>query len=188
VTDDVTKLLGRFCRADPAATADLFAVLYTELRGLARREFRRERSDHTLQPTALVHEVFMRLVPQRGREWKNRAQFLAVCAQAMRQVLIDHARRRGARKRRSGPRLALDEVNEPGARPVLSEVDLMDLDRGLRDLAKLDERRALVLEMRYFAGMTLPEIAAALDRSEWEVKKDWMVAKAWLTRRLRESR
>jgi RNA polymerase sigma factor (TIGR02999 family) len=155
---------------------------------MARRALSHERRDHTLQPTALVHEAFVRLVPQHTKAWHNREHFFAVCARLMRQVLVDHARRRKARKRGSGElRVALDDVQGALA-AVSSEVDLLQLDEALDALAEIDGPRARVVEMRYFAGMTVPEIGLVLGRAEWDVKKDWKIAKSWLAHRLKEAR
>lgn len=187
--NDVTGLLRRWSGGDSEAFGDLLPLVYAELRRLARSALRRERSYHTLQPTALVNEAFLRLVPQQEKDWLNREQFFAVCAQLMRQVLVDHARKRGAQKR--GPaqlRVELDEGNLASAEKPAQEIELLHLDRVLRELAEIDARRTRVVEMRYFAGMTIPEIAVVLGVSEWDVKKDWTLAKAWLRRRLRNAR
>jgi RNA polymerase sigma factor (TIGR02999 family) len=185
VAEDLTHLLGRWHRDEPGALGDLMPAVYAELRSQARRALRRERGDHTLQPTALVHEAFLRLVPQQRKRWQNRQHFFAVCAALMRQVLVDHARRRAAAKRGSGAlRIPLEEV-AAGPRGRSPEVDLLPLDRALADLARIDAARASLVEMRAFAGMTVPEIARVLGRSEWEVTKDWKLARAWLARRLR---
>jgi RNA polymerase sigma-70 factor, ECF subfamily len=186
VADDLTQLLGRWNRGEPDALAEIIPVVYAELRELARRALRRERRDHTLQPTALVHEAFVRLVPQQAKEWQNRDHFFAVCASLMRQVLVDHARRRRAAKRGSGEiRVTLDEAGGRLPASAPPDVELLALDDVLTELARIDERRARVVEMRYFAGMAIPEIAVVLGRAEWDVKKDWQLAKAWLARRLR---
>jgi RNA polymerase sigma factor (TIGR02999 family) len=188
VADDVTELLHRWKGGDSDAISDLFPVVYTELRRLARRALSGERSGHTLQPTALVHEAYLRLVPQRGKEWANREHFFCVCAQLMRQVLVDHARRRGAKKRDPERlRVELDEGSVAAPAKSPHEVDLLQLEDVLTALAGVDARRARVVEMRYFAGMTVPEIAVVLGVPEWDVKKDWTLARAWLRRRLRES-
>jgi RNA polymerase sigma factor (TIGR02999 family) len=184
VADDLTQLLGRWTRGEPDALGDLIPAVYSELRTLAARALRRERREHTLQPTALVHEAFVRLVPQQAKPWQNREHFFAVCASLMRQVLVDHARRRRAAKRGAGDvRVALEDAD--GARAAVPDVELLALDAVLSDLARIDERRARVVEMRYFAGMAIPEIALVLGRTEWDVKKDWQLARAWLARRLR---
>jgi RNA polymerase sigma factor (TIGR02999 family) len=186
MADDLTQLLRRWNRGERDALGELLPLVYADLRRLARNALRRERTDHTLQPTALVHEAFLRLVPQQAKEWQNREQFFAVCAGLMRQVLVDHARRRKAHKRGAGAlRVELDEAGAAvaGAPPG---VDLLQLDQALTELASIDGSRARVVEMRYFAGMTVPEIGGVLGRSEWDVKKDWKLAKAWLARRLKE--
>jgi RNA polymerase sigma-70 factor (ECF subfamily) len=185
MADDLTQLLRRWNRGERDALGELFPLVYADLRRMARGALRRERSDHTLQPTALVHEAFLRLVPQQAKDWQNREQFFAVCAGLMRQVLVDHARRRKAGKRGAGAlKVALDEVVDPAA--AAPGIDLLELDQALTELEEIDGSRARVVEMRYFAGMTLPEIGGVLGRSEWDVKKDWKLAKAWLARRLKE--
>jgi RNA polymerase sigma-70 factor (ECF subfamily) len=184
--DDLTRLLDRWNRGEPEALAELIPVVYSELRTLAARALRRERREHTLQPTALVHEAFVRLVPQQAKPWQNRDHFFAVCASLMRQVLVDHARRRRAAKRGAGDvRVTLTEAEGRSSAAVPPDVELLALDAVLSDLARIDERRARVVEMRYFAGMAIREIALVLGRSEWDVKKDWQLARAWLARRLR---
>jgi len=185
---DLTRLLHRWNRGEPEALGELFPLVYAELRRLARRALSRERRGHTLQPTALVHEAFLRLVPQQDKSWQNREHFFAVCAGLMRQVLVDHARRRGALKRGSGGlKVTLTEADAAGP-PAGEALDLLQLDDALTELARIDADRARVVEMRYFAGMTVPEIAVALGRAEWDVKKDWTLAKAWLARRLKDLR
>jgi RNA polymerase sigma factor (TIGR02999 family) len=185
--DEVTRRLRRWSGGEETALEEVLPLVYAELRRMARQALRRERSDHTLQPTALVHEAFLRLAPQGGKDWQNREHFLAVCAQLMRQVLVDHARRHRAQKRGSGGlKVSLDEA--PGAAALTPrDVDLLQLDRALDDLQAVDAPRARVVEMRYFAGMSIPEVARALGRSEWEVKKDWTLARAWLARRLKQA-
>jgi RNA polymerase sigma factor (TIGR02999 family) len=184
--EDVTRLLQRWSGGEKDALGELLPLVYAELRGLARRALSRERPDHTLQPTALVHEAFLRVAPQQGKGWQNREHFFAVCAQVMRQVLVDYARRRRARKRGAGGVLvSLQEggPEEPAAAGV--GFDLLHVDQALTDLAAIDGRRARVVEMRYFAGMTVREISLVLGQPEWDVKKDWTLAKAWLARRLK---
>lgn len=189
MADELTQLLRRWNRGERDALGELFPLVYADLRRLARGALRGERRDHTLQPTALVHEAFLRLVPQQAKEWQNREHFFAVCARLMRQVLVDHARRRRALKRGSGElRVALDEAPGTAASVAPPEVDLLQLDQALAELERIDGPRARVVEMRYFGGMTVTEIGHVLGRSEWDVKKDWKLAKAWLARRLRESR
>ena len=180
--DDLTLLLDRWHRGDQEALASIVAIAYAELRAVARKALRAEQPGHTLQPTALVHETYLRLVPQQGKPWQNREQFFAVCAGLMRRVLVDHARRRRAAKRGSGGiRVTIEQAQPQAPAPA---ADLLPLDSALTELARIDERRARVVEMRYFAGMSVAEIATASDRPEWDVKKDWKLAKAWLARRL----
>jgi RNA polymerase sigma factor (TIGR02999 family) len=189
MAEDLTRLLHRWNHGEAEALDELFPLVYVELRRLARWALGRERRDHTLQPTALVHEAFLRLVPQQEKDWQNREHFFAVCAGLMRQVLVDHARRRRALKRGSGGlKVTLDEAAGAAAPGRGDPVDLLRLDEALAGLARLDARRAQVVEMRYFAGMTLPEIARSTSRPEAEVKKDWTLAKAWLARRLKDLR
>lgn len=183
--EDITRLLRQWSAGRPEALQELVPALYGELRRLARRALRQERGEHTLQPTALVHEAFLRLVPQQKKDWKNRQHFLAVCAQVMRQILVDYARTRNAQKRGGGEvRMSLDAVAGIQATTPAATVDVLLLDRALRQLSEIDAPRARIVELRYFAGMTLQEIGAAFDRPEWEVKKDWMLAKAWLKKQM----
>jgi RNA polymerase sigma factor (TIGR02999 family) len=169
--------------------SDLLPLVYAELRRRARRALRGERSDHTLQPTALVNEAYLRLVPQQSKDWVNREHFFSVCAHLMRQVLVDHARKRGAIKRNPGKlKVQLDEGKIASPVTPADGVELLHFDRVLSDLAGIDARRARVVEMRYFAGMTIPEIALVLGVHEPDVKKDWTLAKVWLRRRLGRAR
>lgn len=180
---DVTELLEAACRGDSRAADELLPVVYGQLRELARSQLRGERADHTLQATALVHEAYVRLVGQRTAGWDNRAQFLAVAAKAMRRILVDHARARAAVKRgRREPGATLDEVVD---RLECSAPDLLLLDEALRDLARVDARKASVVELRFFAGLTMPEVAAAMQVPLRTVTRDWTFAKAWLYERLR---
>jgi len=164
---------------DRAAVAgELLPLVYDTLRDLAARHLRRERPDHLLQPTALVHEVFMRLVDQTRVSWQGRTHFLAVAAQAMRRVLIDHARGRKRLRRGGGrPVVALDDEH---AVPAVSEDDVLVIHDALDELARLDPRQAQVVELRFFAGMTVEEVAAELGLSKRTVEDDWTHAKAWL--------
>jgi RNA polymerase sigma factor (TIGR02999 family) len=182
---DVTRLLRRWTQGEQDALGDLLPAVYAELRRLARRALKHERGEHTLQATALVHEAFLRLVPQQKKDWQNREHFFAVSAQLMRQVLVDHARRRLAGKRGSGDlRIALDDVENRAPVSGPDGIDMLHLDRALTELGKIDARRARIVEMRYFAGMTVREIGVVTGRPEWDVKKDWMLAKTWLRRYL----
>jgi len=172
--------------SDPAPLpAEDLALLYGELRALAADFLVRERSDHTLQPTALVHEAWIRLSAQDDSRWANRAQFFALAAQAMRRVLIDHARRKQAGKRGGGLRRI---TLSPDVAPELdsSDVDLLVLDEALERLAALDARQARVVELRFFAGLTVEEVAEALGASARTVASQWRLARAWLSRELGE--
>lgn len=158
------------------------AVVYEPLRALAQGYFRNQPASHTLQPTALVHEVFLRVVDQKDAAWKDRAHFLAVCAKAMRGILVDHARAKGAQKRGGErERVPLDSAL---ALTKADEVDLLDLEEHLALLATLNERQARIVECRCFSGMTIPEVAEALGVSPRTVDDDWSMARAWLGARL----
>jgi RNA polymerase sigma factor (TIGR02999 family) len=179
---DVTELLLSWSGGDRDAPAKLMPLVYDELRRLARDHLRRERPGHTLQPTALVNEVYLRLVDQRRVSWQTRAQFFGLAAQLMRHVLVDHARARAAAKR-GGPvhKLSLDEAcMAPGE--VAAE--LVALDDALVRLAAVDERKSRVVEMRFFGGLSVEETAEALGVSDKTVMRDWRVAKVWLHREL----
>lgn len=163
----------------------LMGLVYEPLRSLANRHFQHQPASHTLQPTALVHEVSLRVVDRDRIEWQDRAHFFAVCSRAMRGILVDHARRMNAAKRgRDGARVTLDDAfaaEERGA------IDLLDLEEHLTHLATLNERHARIVECRFFSGMTIPEVASALGVSERTVTEDWTMARAWLGARLERS-
>ncbi len=181
----ITQILmdSREAGADDAS-ARLAEALYPELRRLASALMRRERQDHTLQPTALVGEAFLRLVDQSKVEWKDRAHFLGIAARVMRQILVDHARRHGAAKRGAGVQMVtLDDKPSAGGGPV----ELLLVNDALDRFALLDERGARVVEMRVFGGLTIDEIAAALGVSRRTVDNDWAVARMWLARELSAS-
>ena len=160
---------------------ELTPRVYAELKAMAERRLRGERPGHTLQPTALVHEVYLRLLEQRQLAWDNRGQFFAIAAQVMRRLLVDHARARVALKRGGAERpLNLDvEAAEPER-----EIDLLRLDEALQRLVALDPDQARLVEMRYFAGLTIEETAEALGSSPATVKREWALARAWLRREL----
>ncbi len=175
----LTQTLVDTSELDPAeAVRQLMPLVYDELRALAEKHLRSENAGHTLQPTALVHEVFMRLVEQSRVNWKGRAHFLAVSAQAMRRILVDHARARG-RVKRGGEwrRVVLDELLAP---PKLREVDSVALNDALETLATLDEQQARIVELRFFGGMSVAEVAHVLGVSKRKIEGDWTHAKAWL--------
>jgi RNA polymerase sigma factor (TIGR02999 family) len=174
--------LGEDPAASRALTDRLFELVYDELRRLATGVMRGERRDHTLQPTALVHEAYYRLVDQAAIQWQSRAHFFGVVARAMRQLLVEHARRRARIKRGGGwERVAFDEQLGLAA---VSEADILELDEALTRLAEMDERMCRVVELRVFAGMTAQEVGHVLGVTRRTVHNDWHVARVWLTREL----
>ncbi len=178
----ITRLLSDTAAGNAGAAAELFPLVYDELRRLAASALRRERQAHTLQPTALVHEVFLRMVDGTGR-WQDRTHFVAIAARAMRRVLVDHARARNAIKRGGGElRVSLDDIEL--AADAATDVDLVALDAALGRLAALDERQARIVELRFFGGLTVEETAALIGASDRTVKRDWQMARAWLKREL----
>ena len=182
---DVTDLLLSWRQGDAAALDRLVPLVYDELRRVARRHLRGESPGHALQATALVHEVYLRLVDVNRMTLTNRAHFLGVAGTLMRQILVDHARRQRADKRGGGATaLALDEAL-PAA--WISSVDVLALDQALEALSVIDLRQCRVVELRFFAGLTIDEAAAALEISPTTVEREWAVAKAWLFRRLSPS-
>ena len=183
---EVTRLLGEYRRGDRAALDRIVPLVYGELRRIAARALRREREGHTLQPTALVHEAYMRMVEQEGVEWQNRAHFLACAANAMRRILVDSARARRAGKRGGGAnRETLSEALEVAA---AQPVDLVALDDALSALAALHARQAQVVELRYFGGLSIEETAEVLGVSPATVSNDWALARGFLRRELSRGR
>jgi RNA polymerase sigma-70 factor, ECF subfamily len=184
--DDVTALLRRWSGGDRGAFDELVPVVYGELRRIARRALANERSAHTLQPTALVHEAFLRLVDERAMTWQNRAHFFAVAAGVLRRILVDHARRRLAQKRGGGAVVSGGSAwIELAAGEAVSAEEVLALDAALAELARLDPERSRVVELRYFAGLTVEETAASLGVSTATVKRDWAAARAFLHREMR---
>ena len=179
---DVTSLLIEWRRGDEAALARLIPIVYGELRRVARARLRGEGSDHTLQTTALVHEAYLRLVGLDRMTLQNRTHFFAMAARLMREILVDHARRKNALKRGGG--VTMFSVEEVAAGAESCVVDVLALDQALSDLSSLDERLCRVVELRFFAGLSIAEAAEALDVSSATVERDWTVAKAWLLQRL----
>ncbi len=176
-SNDVTVLLGRIRSGEESAQAELYNVVYDELRRLARRHMRGERGAHTLQPTALVNEAFLRLFGDVVSA-TDRKHFFALASQTMRRVLVDHGRSRNAEKRGGGVEiLSLDERNPADGHDI---TDILILDEALSRLEKVDARPCRVVEMRFFAGLTESEIAEALSVSEITVRRDWRFARAWL--------
>jgi len=180
--NDVTALLLSWSDGDRDAPAKLMPLVYDELRRLARVHLRRERPDHTLQPTALVNEVYLRLIDQQRVSWQTRAQFFGLAAQLMRHVLVDHARTRAAAKR--GGLLQKLSLDDAWMAPEEVAAELVALDEALVRLAMIDERKSRVVEMRFFAGLSVEETAEALGVSDKTVMRDWRIAKLWLHREL----
>ncbi len=176
----ITELLKEWSRGDPTALDRLIPLIYRDLRAMAGRHLRREGPTCTLQPTELVHEVFLRFQEAQQPNWENRTHFFGTAAEIMRRILIDQSRRRKAAKR-DGLRVALEEA-EGQAAP--RSVELEQLDEAIRRLGEIDPRAAEVVKLRYFAGLDIEETAAALEVSPATVKREWTVAKAWLLRAL----
>jgi RNA polymerase sigma-70 factor, ECF subfamily len=186
----VTQVLAEVAAGSDSAAARLLPLVYDELRALARNHFRRQRSDHTLEPTALVHEAFLRLVGGEAGKLRDRAHFFAVAATAMRQILIDHARRRQAAKRGGElQRVALDAAAPPADDAALSVggVDVLTLEDALQKLAERDPRKARVVELRVYGGLTCEQAAEVLGVSPKTVEGDWYMARAWLRSALSEA-
>jgi len=167
--------------ADFGSSEELFTLVYDELRFIARRLFAREKPGHTLQPTALVNEAYLKLADQKRAHWKSRTHFLAVGAHAMRRLLVDHARKRGAAKRGSSPaKVALFELLDPAAEVELDVDQVLMVNEALEKLALFDDRQALIVTLRFFGGLTVEEVAEVVGVSPRTVALDWRHAKAWL--------
>jgi len=185
VAGDVTELLVQWSNGNEAALERLMPLVYEECRRIAGRQMRGERDDHTLTPTALVNELYLRLVDQRRPTWSNRAQFFGIAAQLMRRVLVDHARARLAEKRDGGRLMvSLEAADEPTTTSPIT--DVLAIDDALRLLGRVDPDQQRIVELRFFAGMTVEETAHVLGRSPRTVKREWQLAKAWLFRPLSE--
>lgn len=178
---DITRLLREAQDGRESAKHELVSLVYLELHGLASHFMRNERDDHTLQPTALVHEAYMRLMNQRNVSWQNRSHFFGIASQAMRRILVDHARKKRAAKREGGERVTLDEsvVTEPR-----QSLDVIALDAALTRLGELNERQAKVVELRFFGGLDIEQTGEALGISPATVKRDWTFARAFLQREM----
>jgi RNA polymerase sigma factor (TIGR02999 family) len=182
-TDEVSMLLRAWSDGDQGALDRLTPIVYEELRRLARRYMNRERPEHSLQPTALVNEAYMRLVDYQRMQWQNRAHFFAVSAQLMRRILVEHARRHNLKRGGGVQHVLLEEAAEVGSKTA----DLVSLDDAINALAKLDPRKAQIVEMRFFGGLSVEETAEVLKISGVTVMRDWSTAKAWLYRELTDS-
>ena len=181
----VSELLVRWKAGDPEALEALVPLVYKELRDIARRHLRRERPGHTLQSAALVHEAYLRLLDQRPFDTENRAHFLAMASRLMRQILVDYARGHGAAKRGADRIVDLDISL---VIPQMQSTDVVALDDALKDLTRLDQQQGQIVELRFFGGLATEEIAEVLDISPSTVKRDWNVAKAWLTRQMKKGK
>ena len=179
----MTELLAAWCEGDHSAMEKLAPLVHGELHHLAHRYMRRERTDHTLQTTALVNEAYVRLIGQRDVRWQNRVHFFAIAAQMMRRILIDHARKHASAKGGGAGKLSLDEA------AVLSDeraAELVALDEALESLAKIDERKSRIVELRFFGGLSVEEIAGVIGVSPDTITRDWRRAKAWLHREIQK--
>jgi RNA polymerase sigma factor (TIGR02999 family) len=183
VSPDVTRLLVAWTNGDQDALKKLMPLVYDELHRLAGRYLSRERSDHTLQSTALVHEAYLKLVDQKRVQWQNRAHFFGVAAQIIRRILVDHARTHNAEKRGGGAyKLAIDDALGVAERE--KDLNLVALDEALTHLAEIDVQQSRIVELRFFGGLSIEDTAAVLGISPATVKRDWNMAKAWLYRDL----
>jgi RNA polymerase sigma factor (TIGR02999 family) len=181
---DITEILREWSSGNQEALDKLMPLVYDELHRQAAQYLRRERPDHTLQTTALIHEAYLKLIDQRDVDWESRTHFFAIAAQAMRRILVDYAKTRNREKRGGAAKtLPLEEAFEVQAKEEKS-VDLIALDEALTKLAEIDEQQARVVELRYFADLSLEETAKALKISRATAARDWSVAKAWLLREL----
>ena len=182
---DITSLLQSWKRGDQEALERLAPKVYAELRGIAARALARERKDHTLQSTALVHEAFLRLVEQRRVDWQSRGHFFGLAAHLMRHILVDHARRvRRAKRGGAAPRVSLDEAGEVADSGSANALDVYLLDMALRKLEAIDTVQGRIVELRFFGGLTIEETAEFLAVSPTTIKRNWAVAKAWLHREM----
>lgn len=181
IKSPITQLLGELKTGEPQILNDLLPIVYDELRRLANSYLRRERSDHTLQPTALVHEAYLRLVGQKPVDWQNRAHFFGVAARLMREILIEHARARH-RQKRGGEFKTIIALDEAVSFSAANQLDVLVIDEALSRLEELDERQARIVEMKFFGGLNIEEIAEVLGISPATVKRDWSTAKLFLYR------
>lgn len=179
---DITRLLINWSRGDKSALDEMTPVLYEELRRLARRFLAAERPDHTLEPTALVHEAYLRLIDQRAVDWKNRAQFLGLAASMMRRILINHAQAHHAAKR--GGHAGKVSIDDALGVFTVPHLDVLELNRSLEQLGRLDGQQARVVELRYFGGLSIEETAEVMGISPATVKREWGTARLWLLQQM----
>lgn len=182
-SEGVTQLLVDWSKGDQAALDRLMPLVYSELRRLATNYLRRERQGHTLQPTALVNEAYLKLVDQRNAKWQNRAQFFGISAQLMRRILVDHARQHQAAKR-GGTEQKRISITSAEKLAKQSEVDLLALNEALEELTKMDPQQGRIVELKFFGGLSIEETAEVLGVGHATVERDWKMARAWLRRQL----
>jgi len=186
--ENVTQLLVKWGEGDQKALDKLMPLVYGELRRLAGNYLRRERQNHTLQPTALVNEAYLKLIDQRNARWQNRAQFYGVAAQLMRRILVDHARQHQAAKRGGSDqqRLSITSAGQLGAKKLSTEpvLDLLALHEALQELAVIDPQQERIVELKFFGGLSIEETAEVLGIGHATVERDWKMARAWLRRKL----
>jgi RNA polymerase sigma factor (TIGR02999 family) len=180
-SSQITVLLQRWTQGDEKALRDLAPLVYKDLRRLAHYHLQSERPDHTLQSTALVNEAFLRIMGGQPFELQGRAHFIAVASRLMRQILVDYARERKASKRDGGARIDLEDL---GALPVTEDTELIALDEALKELSRIDERQVKIVEMKFFGGLSAPEISSVLGISRATVDRDWATARIWLHRQM----
>src|SRR2546425_50266 len=190
-SESITQLLLNWSDGDQKALDKLMPLVYSELRRLAGNYLRRERPGHTLQPTALVNEAYLKLVDQRNAKWQNRAQFFGVAAQLMRRILVDHARQHQAAKRGGSDqqRLSITSAGQLGAKQLLSEpaIDLLALHEALEEVAVIDPQQSRIVELECFGGLSIAETAEVLGLGHATVERDWKMARAWLRRKLEQT-
>src|SRR5438874_5282582 len=179
----VTQLLIEWSKGDQKALDKLMPLVYSELRRLAGNYLRRERPGHTLQPTALVNEAYLKLIDQKNAKWQNRAQFYGVAAQLMRRILVDHARQHKAAKRGGSDQQRLS-ITSAGKFAKQPEVDLLDLHEALKELTMMDPQQGRIVELKFFGGLSIEETAEVMGIGHATVERDWKMARAWLRRRL----
>ena len=180
--EGVTRLLERWSKGDREALDELMPLVYQELRRLANNYLRRERANHTLQPTALVNEAYLKLIDQQRAHWQNRAHFFAVSAQLMRRILVDHARARAARKRGGSQyTVSLSHAQHAANEP---DIELLALHEALKELAAIDPQQARIVELRYFGGLSIEETAAVMNVSHATIEREWKMARAWLYQKM----
>ena len=184
VEAEVTKLLNRWRDGDLAAADNLLPLVYSELRNIARRFMAMEKLDHTLQPTALVNEAYLKLVDQRNAKWQNRAHFFGISAQLMRRILVDHARQRQAVKRGGSDQQRLSITSAQADVIHQPEIDLLALNEALDELAQMDPQQSRIVELKFFGGLSIDETAEVLGISHATIERDWKSARAWLRRQL----